>query len=56
MEKAEISYIPTTTVKVENPEDAQKLLKLLTALEEHDDVSQVISNFDIPQEIMAKIS
>ncbi|RTZ58965.1 MAG: YebC/PmpR family DNA-binding transcriptional regulator [Gammaproteobacteria bacterium] len=56
VEKAEISYIPTTTVKVENPEDAQKLLKLLTALEEHDDVSQVISNFDIPQEIMAKIS
>ncbi|HID79649.1 MAG TPA: YebC/PmpR family DNA-binding transcriptional regulator [Aquifex aeolicus] len=56
VEKAEISYIPTTTVRVENPEEAQKLLKLLTALEEHDDVSQVISNFDIPREIMAKIS
>ena len=56
VEKAEISYIPSTTVRVDNPEEAQKLIKLLTALEEHDDVSQVISNFDIPEEVMAKIS
>ena len=55
VEKAELSFIPTTTVKVENPDEAQKLIKLLTALEEHDDVSQVISNFDIPEEVMAKI-
>jgi len=32
------------------------LIKLLSALEDHDDVSQVISNFEIPEEIMAKIS
>jgi len=56
VERAEISFIPTTTVKVESPEEAQKLLKLLSALEEHEDVSQVISNFEIPEEVMTKIS
>jgi YebC/PmpR family DNA-binding regulatory protein len=56
IEKAELSYIPTTTVKIEDPATAEKLIKLLTALENHDDVSQVISNFEIPQEIMEKIT
>lgn len=46
---AEVDKMPTTTVSVED-DDADKILKLLDALDEHDDVSKVYSNFDIPEE------
>lgn len=50
---AEIARIPQNTVEVTDPNDAEKLLKLMDALEDHDDVQNVYSNFDIPDEIMA---
>jgi len=48
---AEITMLPTTTIKLEG-EDAQKVLKLVDALEENDDVQKVHANFDIPDEII----
>ena len=33
---------------------APALLRLLDALEEHDDVNEVHANFDIPQEVLEK--
>lgn len=52
VEKAEISYLPKNTVKIDSPEKAAKVLKLIDLLEDDDDVSNVYSNFDIPDEIM----
>lgn len=52
--QAEITMIPQNTVNVE-PRKAETLLKLLDALEEHDDVQNVYSNFDIPQEVLKEI-
>ena len=37
-------------------EKAAGLLKLLDVLEEHDDVQSVYANFDIPEDVMAKLS
>ena len=37
-------------------EAAGKLLKLLDQLDEHDDVQNVWANFDIPDEVMAKLT
>ncbi|PMP62020.1 MAG: YebC/PmpR family DNA-binding transcriptional regulator [Sulfurihydrogenibium sp.] len=54
--KAELTKIPTTTVKITNEETATKLMKLLDALEENDDVQKVYANFDIPEEILEKLS
>jgi YebC/PmpR family DNA-binding regulatory protein len=54
MASAEISMIPSNTIRLEG-EDAQKLLKLIDALEENDDVQKVHANFDIPDEILAAI-
>jgi len=51
----EIALIPTSTVRVEAP-DAEKLLRLMEAIEEHDDVSKVFSNFDIDAETLAAVS
>lgn len=50
---AEITYMPNSTVKVEGKE-AQQLLALMEELEEHDDVQNVYSNFDIADEILAQ--
>ncbi len=45
---------PKNTVKVEGKE-AEQLLKVLDLLEEHDDVQQVYSNFDIDESIMENL-
>ncbi|MDR2527387.1 MAG: YebC/PmpR family DNA-binding transcriptional regulator [Rickettsiales bacterium] len=48
---AEISLIPQTYVKLEG-DNAKSMLKLMDALEEHDDVKNVYANFDISQDDM----
>ena len=48
---AEVSMIPQTTVKLEGKE-ALQLLKIMGGLEELDDVQNVYSNFDIPDDII----
>ena len=37
-------------------ENARKVVKLMEALEEHDDVNGVSSNFDIPDDVLAKLA
>ena len=55
VDNAEVSMIAKTPVEVSDPESARKVLRLVDALEEHDDVQNVYSNFDIPDEVAAKI-
>lgn len=52
---AKIAMIPQNTVKLDAKE-AEQTLKLMEALEDSDDVQNVYANFDIPDEIMEKIS
>jgi len=47
-EDASIAYVPKNLIKVEG-KNASTILKLTEALEEHDDVQQVYSNFDIDE-------
>ncbi len=49
---AEVQMRPKTTVKVEEEKSAQQVLKLVELLEEHDDVSDVFANFDIPDQLL----
>jgi YebC/PmpR family DNA-binding regulatory protein len=44
---AELQYIPNSQVEISDPEVARKALKLLDALDEHDDVMNVHTNADI---------
>ena len=55
IENAEVSMIAKTPVEVSDPEAARKVLRLVDALEEHDDVQNVYSNFDIPDEVASQI-
>jgi len=55
VEKAEITYKPNSTVSITDPETAKRLLKLLDALEELEDVKEVIANFDMAEELLAGV-
>jgi YebC/PmpR family DNA-binding regulatory protein len=48
---AELTLIPANYIKLEG-EDAARMLRLVDALEDNDDVQNVFANFDIPQDVM----
>jgi YebC/PmpR family DNA-binding regulatory protein len=52
---AEISMIPQNTVKLEGKQ-ANQMLNLMDALEDHDDISHIYANFDIPDEVLEAMS
>ena len=52
---AKVTMIPQNTVKL-NEKEAEQNLKLVETLEDLDDVQNVHANFDIPDEILEKIS
>lgn len=52
---AEITMVPKNYIKLDG-RDAERMLKLLEALEDHEDTSNVYANFDIPKEVMDKLS
>ena len=51
---AELSMRPTSTVRVEG-DTAQKVIRLIEALEELDDVHKVHANFDVPEEVLQAV-
>lgn len=51
----EVAMVPQSYIKLEGRE-AEQMLKLMEALEDHDDVHKVYANFDIPDEIIEKVA
>jgi len=47
--------IPQTTVEIQDNKEAERLLKLMDALEEHDDVQEVYANFELSSEVLAAL-
>lgn len=52
---AEVTFVPQNYVKLED-KAAEQMLKLMEILDEHDDVQKVHANFDIPDEVMERVS
>lgn len=52
---AEVAMVPQTTIKLED-RSAEQMLKLMEALEDHDDVQKVYANFDIDDSILERLS
>ena len=52
-ESAELSLVPTTTVPVTDESEAKRILRLLEAIDDHDDVQAVHANYDIPDVVLA---
>ncbi|MEO7443015.1 MAG: YebC/PmpR family DNA-binding transcriptional regulator [Acidimicrobiales bacterium] len=51
-DSAEAMLLATTVVPVVGESDARKVLRLVDALEDHDDTQNVYANFDIPDSII----
>lgn len=55
-ETQRLTFIPGTSVTVTDETLVSQVLKLIDALEDNDDVQNVYSNFDAPEEVLAKVS
>ena len=55
-EIAEISMVPQNTVEVNDEAIARRIILLMEAFDDHDDVQNAYANFDIPDEIIARLS
>lgn len=55
MESSQLTMFPKSTVKLDRV-NAKKVLRLIESLEEIDDVHDVYSNFDIPDDILEEIT
>ena len=53
---ADVTMVPKTLIEVTDEKEATRLLKLLDALEDHDDVQRVYANWDMSEELLAKVS
>ena len=51
--EAELTYVPNTTIEVTDAATAGKIMRLMDALEDLDDVSANHVNFDIPEELLS---
>jgi YebC/PmpR family DNA-binding regulatory protein len=56
VDSAELTMVPKTTVNLDEENAAKKTLRLIDALEESDDVQEVYSNFDIPEQVMEAVA
>jgi YebC/PmpR family DNA-binding regulatory protein len=55
-EVAEISMVPKSTIPISDEKTAMRVISFMEALEDHDDVQNAYANFDIPDDIMERIS
>ena len=53
---AELTMVPASVIKITAPETAKQILALVETIEQHEDVQQVYSNFDIPDKILEQSS
>jgi YebC/PmpR family DNA-binding regulatory protein len=56
VESAELAMLPKTSVTVDDEGDARKIVRLIEALEELDDVQDVYANFDIPEAVLEAVA
>lgn len=55
VQSAESTMVSSTTIAIEDAETAQKVLRVMEALQDNDDVQDVFANFDISDELMESV-
>ena len=55
LQSAEVAWLPKARVPVA-PEDAPKLMRLIDALEDNDDVDAVHANFDVDADVLERVA
>jgi len=56
VDSAELMMVPKTTVAVEDEAKARRVMRLIDALEDNDDVQDVYANFDIPERVLEAVA
>lgn len=56
IQMSDISMVPQNTIPVTDENTARKIMSLMEAIEDQEDVQNTYANFDIPEEVMAKVS
>jgi len=54
MGRAEVTLVPKSTVPLTG-QDAERVLRLVDALDDLDDVQEVYANFDVPEEVLQRV-
>ena len=54
IDEAEVTQLPSTTVPL-GPDAARRVLRIVDALDDLDDVQAVYANFDISEEVLAEV-
>ena len=55
VDSSDLTMLPTSTVELDSTDAAKAVLRLVDALEDHDDVQHVYANMDIPDDVLAAI-
>lgn len=55
IDTSDITMIPTNTIDINDAKTAEKVIKLIDILEDHDDVQNVYANFVIPDDILESL-
>lgn len=55
VESAESTMVPSVSIEVTDSDEARKILRIMDALEDNEDVQDVYSNFDISDELMEAV-
>jgi YebC/PmpR family DNA-binding regulatory protein len=56
VQSSDLTMIPTTSIALGEESQAKTVLRLMDALEDHDDVEAVYANFDIPDAVMEAVT
>lgn len=51
LEESQVTFVPENTIEVSDVETAKKILRIVDAVEEDDDVTDVYTNFDLSDEV-----
>jgi YebC/PmpR family DNA-binding regulatory protein len=55
VESSDLTMLPTSTVQLDSVEAVKPVLRLIDALDDHDDVQDVYANFDIPESVLEQL-
>ena len=56
VKESDLTMVPTTSVELGDESAAKSVLRLVDALEDHDDVESVYANFDIPESVLEAVT
>jgi YebC/PmpR family DNA-binding regulatory protein len=56
VKESDLTMVPTTSVELGEESAAKSVLRLVDALEDHDDVESVYANFDIPESVLEAVT